>query len=68
MTREEAEAKYRAPLTEANLYADRNCMHRNMGPPELFPCCAGRGYFPDDTGRERYCTCAAGAERKRTDT
>lgn len=67
MTREEAEAKYGVTLTDRNLYPDRNCMHRNMGPPELFPCCGGRGHFPTEDGREKYCSCAAGDERKKTD-
>ena len=60
MTREEAETKYNVKLTPDNLYPDRTALHRNMGPPELFPCCGARGWYPTEDGRERYCTCAAG--------
>ncbi len=48
------------------LYPDRNVMHKNMGPPQDYPCCGGRGWFEDGRG-ERYCDCRAGRERKRTD-
>jgi len=66
-----------APPFEPALYPDRNVMHRNMGAPEAFPCCGGRGigyelvpgteddYIPD--AREVYCSCAAGAERRRVE-
>jgi hypothetical protein len=69
-SRESVEAARGVKLTATGLYPDRNCMHRNMGPPELFPCCGGRGYFPggsEDSPNDRYCDCAAGRERRRTD-
>lgn len=56
----------RGEVLDTGLYPNRNAMHRNMGPPELFPCCGARGYFPTEDG-ERYCDCAAGAERRKTD-
>lgn len=50
----------------SGLYPERNAMHKNMAPPELYPCCGGRGWFEDGRG-ERYCDCKAGQERRRTD-
>jgi len=54
------------------IYPDRNCLHRNMGPPEYYAdCCGGRGYFPggtEDGPNDKYCDCEAGVERKRTDS
>lgn len=53
----------------------RNIMHREMGKPDDFPCCDGRGWamearpgtendeIPDVL--EVYCHCEAGQERKR---
>ncbi len=64
------ESKYGAKLTADGLYPERNCMHKNMGPPEMFPCCGARGYFPggtEDAPNDLYCDCAAGEERKRVD-
>lgn len=59
----------RGEVSDAGIYPDRNCMHRNMGPPELFPCCYGRGKYPvEDHPTDRYCDCAAGDERRRTDS
>ncbi len=52
------------------LYPSRNVMHRNMGPPQDYPCCGGRGYFPggsEDSPNDSYCDCRAGRERQRTD-
>lgn len=68
MTHAEAETKYGVKLTPEGLYPNRNYMHRNMGPPELFPCCGGCGWWPRAS---LYCDntdCAARAERIKTRT
>jgi hypothetical protein len=68
------EAIVLAGLYPTGLYPDRHGGHYLMGPPELYPCCGGRGWYHAENG-ERYCKgeggvrlgCRAGDEKRRVD-
>lgn len=56
------------PTDADGLYPDRSCIHRNMGPPAMFPCCVGRGYYDTEDGRQAFCSCAAGRKRREVES
>lgn len=52
---------------KGDVHPNRSCIHRYMGPVDSCDKCGGRGYFIDETQREKYCDCPCGDKRRETD-